>query len=447
MKKKNISNQAWVVAVDLGYGHLRAAFPLRHLSPTGAIINANNYEGIPVSDQRVWGVIRRTYEFFSRLQSIPLVGHSLFSLMDTFQELPAFYPRRDLSVPNIQVRQTYRLVRSGLCRDLITYLNQRRGVPLITTFFTVAFAAEEHGFKEEIYLVACDSDVSRAWAPLNPAKSRINYLVPTRRVAARLQLYGVRSDRIFLTGFPLPEENIGGLKLTTLKADLAERIINLDPEKRYRRKYSSTIRQFLTKQAAEDRHEHPLTLTFAVGGAGAQRMIAQDIIASLHPRLNEKKINLNLVAGSRNDVYRFFRQELCRQGLEKNLQYNIQIIFDTTKEGYFEKFNECLRTTDILWTKPSELSFYTALGLPIIIAPPLGSQEVFNRTWLTTVGGGVEQEDPRYTQEWLFDWVSSGGLAEAAMSGFLDGRQFGVRNIEDVVFKGVVMPEADDDLF
>ena len=37
-----------------------------------------------------------------------------------------------------------------------------------------------------------------------------------------------------------------GKSLKVLKKDLAERIINLDPEGNYRQKYSSTIKQFLT---------------------------------------------------------------------------------------------------------------------------------------------------------------------------------------------------------
>lgn len=45
--------------------------------------------------------------------------------------------------------------------------------------------------------------------------------------------------------------------------------------------------------------------------------------------------------------------------------------------------------------------------------------------------------------EWLFDWIKSGWLAEAAMSGFLDGRQFGVQNMIDVVFHGVTEPAKD----
>jgi len=58
-----------------------------------------------------------------------------------------------------------------------------------------------------------------------------------------------------------------------------------------------------------------------------------------------------------------------------------------------------------------------------------------------TIGAGISQNDPRYTHEWLFDWIKSGWLAEAAMSGFLDGRQFGVYNIQDVIFRGIKEPD------
>lgn len=440
-----MENKAWIVAVDMGYGHQRAAYPLRALSPTGQVIIANNYEGIPAADRRVWNTGRRVYEFFSRASSLPLVGGFLFGLLDKFQQLNPFYPHRDLSASDLQTRQTYRLIRRGLGKDLIALLN-KQPLPLITTFFNVAFMAEEHGFKGDIWLVICDSDVARAWAPLHPKKSRIKYLAPCRRVAERLKLYGIRDDHIFLTGFPLPEENLGGSKLPALKRDLAERLINLDPEHRYRDKFAETVKQFLQGIKIEARHIHPLTLTFAVGGAGAQRSLADVILLSLKKKLLAQEINLNLVAGSRNDVYGHFKEQIERRGLAKIFGTNLKIIFALDKEDYFRAFNEALRATDILWTKPSELVFYSALGLPIIMAPSLGSQENYNRLWLKTIGAGISQNDPRYTDEWLFDWIKSGWLAEAAMSGYLDGRQFGVQNIIDVVFNGITEPTLDDSL-
>ena len=439
------SHTAWIVTVDMGYGHQRAAYPLRDLSPLGKVVVANNYQGIPRKDARIWKNIRTVYEAVSRTYSIPLIGPSIFGLMDSVQAIPDFYPHRDLSRPSLQLRQTYSSIRRGWGKDLIKYLNTEN-LPLIATFFTAAFMAEEHGFKHDIYLTVCDSDISRAWVPFNPKQSKINYLAPTRRVVERLKLYGVREEKIFLTGFPLPPELVGDMNLDSIKKDVAERIINLDPSKRYRKKYAETLKQFLKGIKINEEHHHPLTLTFAVGGAGAQRHLAEDILKSLKKKLLNEEINLNLVAGSRNDVYLYFKQKIISLGLEKLLDKNLRLIFAVHKEDYFKLFNEALRTTDVLWTKPSELSFYTALGIPIIIAPPLGSQEKFNRTWLKTIGGGIDQEDPRYTAEWLDDWVESGWLAAAAMSGFLDGRQFGVQNIIDVVFHGEKTPEMDDEL-
>jgi hypothetical protein len=440
-----MENKAWVVAVDMGYGHQRAAYPLRRFSPTGKVINANNYQGIPAKDRKTWERSRRFYEFISRLTNLPLIGTRLFEWYDKLQKIPEFYPRRNLSKPTMQIREMYRWVRNGWGKDLIDYLNQE-DIPLITTFFTVAFFAEEHGFKNEIFTVICDSDISRTWVALNPAKSRIKYLAPCRRVVDRLIEYGVKPENIFLTGFPLPEENLGGSTLKRLRSDVADRLINLDPAKRYRGKYAETIKHFLKDIEIDARHRHPLTVTFAVGGAGAQKHLAEDILLSLKKKLLNEEINFTLVAGVRNDVFRYFENRIKETGLAKAYGRNLNILIELDKEDYFHKFNDTLRHTDILWTKPSELVFYTALGLPLVTAPPIGSQEVFNKTWLKTIGAGIFQDNPRYTHEWLFDWVESGWLAEAAMSGFLDGRQFGVMNIEDVVFRGVKKPDADDKL-
>ncbi|MFA6105152.1 MAG: hypothetical protein WC725_00930 [Patescibacteria group bacterium] len=439
-----MDHKAWVVAVDMGYGHQRAAYPLRELSPNGKVLIANNYAGIPRRDHRIWNSGRRTYEFFSRTTGIPIIGKYIWNAFDKLQSIDQFYPRRDLSWPSIQVRQEYSLIRTGFGKDLIKQLNTE-DIPLITTFFTVAFMAEEHKFKNDIYVVICDSDISRAWVALNPAKSRIKYLAPCRRVVERLKLYGVKDQNIFLTGFPLPSENIG-LNFADLKSDLSDRVINLDPEHRYRSKYGDTIKRFLPGIQPNSPSRRPLTVTFGVGGAGAQRNIAHDILMSLREKITKEEVCFNLVAGSRNDVYSYFKKAIIDSRLIKNFGRNLNIIFAPHKEDYFKLFNNALRTTDVLWTKPSELVFYSGLGLPIIMAPSVGSQEDYNRTWLKTIGAGISQNNPKYTSEWLFDWVKSGWLAEAAVAGFLDGRQFGVKNIEDVLFKGVIDPSADDEL-
>jgi len=81
---------------------------------------------------------------------------------------------------------------------------------------------------------------------------------------------------------------------------------------------------------------------------------------------------------------------------------NIAIIYSETKRDYFRKFNKTLNKADVLWTKPSELSFYVGLGIPIIMAPSIGAQERFNKKWLSAIGAGVSQKNPKYAKEWIY---------------------------------------------
>ncbi len=443
MPIKKVNKKAYIIAVDMGYGHQRAAYPLKdfaaNLDPhleIGEVINANRYAGIPVRDRRIWESGRKFYEGISRLKHLPVIGNWIFAIMDYLQRILPFYPFRDLSQPTVQLKQIYGLIKKGWGKDLIERLN-KKPLPLIATFFTPAFFAEEHGYKGEIFCLCTDTDIARAWAPLDPGKTKIKYLAPNRRVKERLQEYGIKEEQIFITGFPLPKENIGDKDLVVLKKSLARRIVHLDPEGRFQKKYQETLEQFLGDYyPVQKKKNEPLSITFAVGGAGAQRELGAEILKSLFLEIKAGKIKLNLVAGVRNDVFLYYQEMIQNLHLDKNCNGNICILYADNKQEYFAKFNELLLTTDILWTKPSELSFYAGLGLPIIMAPPVGSQEDFNRAWLTSIGAGVDQEDPRHTNEWLMDWLQSGWLAEAALHGFLDAPRNGAYHIEEVVLHG-----------
>jgi glycosyltransferase involved in cell wall biosynthesis len=264
---------------------------------------------------------------------------------------------------------------------------------------------------------------------LNPKKSKIKYLAPTERVAERLKLYGVKKENIFFTGFPLPLENIGFEKKEILKSDLENRLVNLDPQKKYFSRYSVIVEEKLGQ--LPEKSDHPLTITFCVGGAGAQKEIGAEILESLKEQIKESKIKIILVAGIREKVRDFFLKKIKTTGTENGTE----IIFSENIDDYFREFNLALRKTDILWTKPSELSFYSALGLPVIIAPTIGSQEEFNRRWLLKSGFGLNQENPNDVQDWLFDWLNNGYLAEAAMQGFIEGSQLGTLEINKIASK------------
>ena len=76
---KQIFKKAYIVTVDMGYGHQRAVYPLADIAK-GGIINANSYAGIPKSDQRRWEGGRKFYEKISRLKHLPLIGDWIFDL-------------------------------------------------------------------------------------------------------------------------------------------------------------------------------------------------------------------------------------------------------------------------------------------------------------------------------------------------------------------------------
>lgn len=432
-KKCDKKTKAWIVSVDMGYGHQRPAHALRHLANKGRVITANNYPGIPSFDRKIWYESRRFYEFMSRFKNVPIIGDKAWKIYDNMQEIPEFYPKRDLSKLSLQIRQIYSIIESKKWGSHLINKLSKNPLPLVSTFFISAFMAETFKYPGEIYCLATDTDINRAWAPKQPASSKIKYFAPSYRVVERLKLYGVPAEKIFLTGFPLPLENTGNLNLNILKKDLKNRLANLDPNGNYWKTYHDVAEKHAGIKKLPAKSDHILTLMFAVGGAGAQREIGVQIIKSLKNKIIKKKIRVILVAGIHNSLNQFFRKSVVDNGLKKELENGVKIIFSAGKYDYFKKFNKALRTTDVLWTKPSELSFYCALGIPIIIAPPIGSQEEFNRRWLRTIGSASSQFDPKYCNEWLFDWVNSGWLAEAAMQGFVEAPKFGTYNIEKII--------------
>ena len=67
-------SKAWVIAVNMGYGHQRTAYPLSKLAFGGKVINANNYEGISESDRKIWEKAKGGYEFISAFTRTPIIG-------------------------------------------------------------------------------------------------------------------------------------------------------------------------------------------------------------------------------------------------------------------------------------------------------------------------------------------------------------------------------------
>lgn len=411
----------------MGYGHQRAAFALRDIAQGGEIISANNYDGIPDEDKSVWENTRGFYDSISRFKKVPILGKPIFALMDKIQEIKPLYPKkRSLTPPTLQLRTIYRLMRKkGWGKHLIEKLNQNP-IPLIATFSVPAFMAEYWGYKGPIYLLVTDSDIARTWVSSAPRKTRIKYLVPSKIVAERLSQYGVLDKNIIYTGFPLPKELTN---INVVKNDLKKRLARLDPKKEYQKRYSSLIKKYLG--SLPSKADGPPTITFAIGGAGAQQELGQEIMETLAQSLKENKLRLIMAAGTHMDAVSRFSKTAKKLNLSPK---EIEIMACGDKDGYFKEFTDLLHETDILWTKPSEVSFYAALGIPLLLSPPIGSQEVRNSEWLLQVGSAANQLNPKYAAEWIIDFIDRGFLAEAALQGFVEMERDGATNIKKAVF-------------
>ena len=427
-----MTKTAWIVSINMGYGHQRTAYPLKSFAEGKEIVCANDYPGIPTSDKKIWASSRSFYEFISRFKKFPLLGEWSFALFDMTQKINDFYTTKDLSVPSFTQRRTSPLFEKGWGKDLIEKL-AKKPVPIVSTFYNPAFMAEHFNYPNDVFCVICDADISRSWAPVAGKNSRIKYFTPNIRTGQRLKMYGVKKDNIILTGYPLPMENIGGKNMEVLKEDLKNRIVNLDPLKKYREKHDFIIREKLGKLPKES--DHPLTIMFTVGGAGAQKELGINIVRSLKKIIHNKRLRVILVAGIKKEVRDYFEKEIRNGGLGEMLNDGIEIIWGKDFGEYYDKFNLALRKTDVLWTKPSELSFYSALGLPIIIAPTIGSQEEFNRSWLLKSSFGLDQREMEKVKDWFYDYLHSGYFAQMAMNSFIGGEQMGTIRIKEEIQK------------
>jgi len=420
-----------VVAIDMGYGHLRPAYAIAQQLGV-PVYHADRPPLAGPDEARIWHWIRRYYEGLSRATAWPGIGPAIRSAFNAATGIASLYPERDLSRPNLATRALERVLRRGLGAPLADEL-QRRGAPLVTTFYMPAVAAARLGC-EPVYCVVTDCDINRVWAPYDASSARITYLVPTQDTRRRLRAYGVPNDRVRVTGFPLPHELVGGTELTSLKRNLARRLVRLDPNRTFRKDERHGIQLFLGDLPRSEEGE-PVRLTFAVGGAGAQVGLARQFLPSLRELIAERRLTVALVAGVRPDVAVALERAVVEAGLQRHLHPGgaVQILLHERFEDYLSAFNALLAETDVLWTKPSEITFFAALGLPLIFSWPVGTHERHNRRWAVEAGAGLKQRDPRYAAEWLRDWLKDGTLAGAAWAGFTRLPHFGLYQILEVM--------------
>jgi hypothetical protein len=420
---------AAVVAIDMGYGHLRPARTLAEHIGT-SVLHADRPPLADVEEQRHWGAIRRFYETTTRASSLPWAGPPFRSLLNAITDIPPLYPFRDMSSPTLGVKWLERLAKKGLGRSMVAYL-QEHALDLVTTFYSPAVLADYHGY-DRIFCIVTDSDVNRVWAPIRPPTSKVHYFAPSGRVVRRLRACGMPKEQVELTGFPLPHSLVGGPDASVLRKNLAARLARLDPERIFRQQFAADLESF----GAIPEPSGPPHLVFAVGGAGAQATLPSLFLPSLKGPLEAEELRLTLVAGVRGEVARAFEAQIAAAGLEPQRGRSVDILYEPALDQYFRSFEELLAGADILWTKPSELVFYAGLGLPLLLSDPIGIHESYNLRWVRENGAGLKQRDPRVTGERLLDFLADGHLAAAAWAGYKRLPHRGLYQIVDRLNRG-----------
>jgi hypothetical protein len=431
-----------VTGVTMGYGHLRAAYPIAERLG----VEVTNVDDPPIADTkeaRLWAGVRRMHEVLSK--PMPFLGpfdRPARGLMDAITMIPELHETRDHRAPTWSVRLLERMIRHGLGLGMVEHLRQL-GAPLITTFYAPAIIADRAGI-EEIYCVVTDADCNRVWAPLDPTRTRIQYCAPTPRVVRRLRSFGVPERNITLTGFPLPPMLTTPSDTTSPEHRLAERIARLDPRGVFRDLHGQELARLVhgdgghsdvSRAEPRPRGSGPVHLMFAVGGAGAQVELVDQFLPSLRPLILDGRLRLQLVAGTRPEVLQAFVDATTRCGLERVLDRDIVMIHGRDFKSYYDMFNRALLRTDVLWTKPSELSFYPALGLACMLSRPLGAHERYNRRWLREQGVGLKHRRLDHARGWFEEWLEDGTLAAAAWSGFVRLPKHGTERIAELVLR------------
>ncbi|MCC7139577.1 MAG: hypothetical protein IT460_14230 [Planctomycetes bacterium] len=400
-----------VVAAFMGYGHLRAALPLAEAFGV-PVLSMDRPPLATDEDVRTWDRLRRGYDRLSRRTGLPVVGPVARALLDRVTAIPRLSPPGRLERPGLASRYLMHLVRDGFGATLVERLTTSKA-PLVATFYAPAVVADDAGL-DGVVCVLTDADVHRVWVAPEPARSRIVYAAPTARAAHRLRAYGVPPERIHRTGFPLPDVLVREDDARARR--LAARLVRLDPRGAWAAGAPAAARRL--RDAADPADAaRPLRATFAVGGAGAQVELARRLVTSLAPRLAADALRLTLVAGTRADTAERLTAIARRAGFAPGEGAPVEILHDADFETYARRFHDHLAETDVLWTKPSEITFFAAAGFALALTTPLGVQERANRDWVLARGAAVDAGALRDAARSLDARRADGSLAAAAFAG------------------------------
>ncbi|MGC8653083.1 MAG: DUF6938 domain-containing protein [Candidatus Kryptoniota bacterium] len=382
----------------MGYGHLRAAHNLSMLS--GApVIKADLFPYAAMIDLVLW-------RFAQYAQNISTHNAEsnwrvLFSLFEKALEIPDNSSPKSLAGPKLLKG----LSEFGLGKRLTTLISIEEAV--VHTFYLPALESVYHRIKARNYLVMCDVDFHPVWVPISPFASSLTYFVPTKKSADRLISYGVPSGNIFITGFPLPAWNV-----------------------------RESIEHFSArKKRLSPNSGYSLTIMYPFSGAGAYQKYFSEFVKAISDELKAGEFRLIVSAGSNQGAFSEARRVIHRNGLDNCS--SVHLLYNCDLFSAFSEFNAILPEVDLLITKPSELIFYSGLGIPLLMLSPIGAHEAKNRVYVLENKCGFDMVHLDKFVRCVREFKQSGMLLELAENGYERIPKNGSESINDYVLSSV----------
>jgi hypothetical protein len=398
----------YITTVLMGYGHLRAADNVAGLG-RGRLVRVDQPPFANLADLLVWKSSQDLYHVVSRTVETRL--RFLFRVLERIEDIPDDSKRASMEY-SMLIRF---LVRTGVGRGLRRLASSSDNghgdqacLPRLHTFFLPGLACVYNRFPGKNYQLLCDADFHRVWAPIKPNDGDVTYLVPTAAGADRLISYGVAHERIAVTGFPLPVANTGGRDLDVLQSDLRARLERLSPQS-----------------------DSPLRLVFALSGAGCYLNLLKTLIRELLPELRSGKLTLSIAAGDNRRAKAEIESHLA--ALNAGSADGVTILHSPDVLEAFALFNRALRESDLLITKPGELVFYAALGIPQVLLPPVGKHEFKNRAYLIENSAALDLPGAESAGAWFLGQRANGAWRRAAESAFARLPKLGTFAINEIV--------------
>lgn len=389
-----------VTSALMGFGHLRAAHNISSYSHA-PVVRVDRKPYVRGVDRFVWNGAQRIHTYASR--DAESRNRFLYNWYENLMQLP--HDDRDPSLT--ESRFILFLEKLGMGKSFFDSLDARCPA-LLHTFYLHAMISVYRRYPGRNYLLLCDTDFHRVWAPINPGNRNLEYMVPVPKSADRLISYGVPPGRIHVTGFPLPTANTGSRDLGTLISDFEVR------KKRLRRDSSL-----------------PLTVMFPFSGAGAYSNVLAELVKALLDHLREGSLRLIVSCGDNEDALKNAENLFVNYGLDES-EFT-EIMFDRDLFASFDRFNMALKSADLIITKPSEMVFYAALGIPMVFLPPIGAHEARNREYLIDNGCAVDIGNPSDFPRWLEDNRRNEKLLELAEMGYRNLPRTGTFEIDELV--------------